>query len=595
MIGYDEASIFIDEEPRSANATSELPPWRILLVDDDQDVHEATKFALHGLTIFGRPLEFLHTHSSAEAQALLSWEQNIAVVLLDVVMETATAGLDLVDVIRKELKLDSLRIILRTGQPGHAPDVDTVRRYDINDYHTKSELTRSRLYVALSTAIRTYDQIEQVAMLAAQLKRQAFHDALVNLPNRNALIEAIDHRIAQNCKEDCLLALLDVDQFAEINDMFGHAYADRLLLAIARRLEESVGSNALVARIGADTFALFGPTETLFPERLRTILMAPFSLDEIEHVVSFAIGIVRLSETQGQGTDRIKDASIALKRAKCGGQGQLAWFTPEIGHETRERTRLLYALREAFNYEKLFVVYQPQLSLETGEIIGFEALARWRTEEGKFVPPDLFIPVAENSGLIVSIGTWVLRMALRAAAELRQAGLGNFHMAVNVSVVQFRHKDFLTTLDAALRDTNTAPHELELEITESVAMMGSDTVAEVFAAMKNRGIALAIDDFGTGFSSLSYLSQLPVDRIKIDRSFVWALESGKRGARIAEMVIPLGRQLGMKVLAEGVENERQLQILRELGCDEGQGYLFAKPLPLPEVLQWAQSRSEVKP
>lgn len=580
---------FIDEVAR-ASAIPELSPWRILIVDDDADVHDATVFGLEGLSILGRPLEYLHAYSAADALALLKREKDIAVVLLDVVMETITAGLDLVGVIRQELGMLNTRIILRTGQPGHAPDVDTVRRYDINDYHTKSEMTRSRLYVALSTAIRAYDQFERVVVLTEQLHAQAYMDALVNLPNRNAFIAAIDSRIAADNGRNCLLALLDVDQFAEINDMFGHAYADRLLQAIARQLEESVGANAYIARIGADTFALLGRAEWLQPKTLQGIFSAPFVLDENEHIVSVAIGLVRMSDTQGAGVDRLKDASIVLKSAKLGGQGQVAWFAPEVVSETRERMRMLQSLRVAFNHARLFVVYQPQLSLQTGKIIGFEALVRWRAEDGSFVPPDKFIPVSEKSGLIVSIGDWVLRTSLRAVAELRRAGLDDFHMAVNVSVVQFRQPDFIATLDAALRETGARPQDLELEITESVAMMGSDCVEQIFTALKARGIALAIDDFGTGFSSLSYLERLPADRIKIDRAFVTALEQGQRGARIAEMIVPLGRQLGMKVLAEGVENEQQLAQLLALGCDEGQGYLFARPLPLAEVLQWVDEK-----
>lgn len=732
----DELVFSEDELPDSAAAHGLQPglhPWRVLIVDDDQDVHEATRFAMHGLRVLDRSLEFLHAHSAAAALDLLAREQDIAAVLLDVVMETVTAGLDMIGVIRNDLGLANTRIVLRTGQPGHAPDVDTVRRYDINDYHTKTELTRGRLFVVLSTAIRAYDQLERTAAnqhflervvgasqrlvaqpglrefsngllaeidelvgvplqglvyvispdcatgngcrviaaspqyadclasevdsmeapataeavrrcletrrsvieprgltlflagtqreqgfvvhvtaaaplppinpqlldmfcsnvalgaekvaLTERLHRQAFFDALVELPNRNAFIEAVDRCLETEGGRGYVLALLDIDQFAEINDMFGHAYADRLLKAISGRLEDTLGG-ATIARVGTDTFGVLGRAELLPPQLLRAIFSMPFALDDSEHVVSVAIGLVRLDETHGQGADRLKDASIAVKRAKAAGHGQIAWFTTTVGHETRERTRLLHALREAFNYERLFPVYQPQLCLATGKIVGFEALLRWRTEDGRFVPPDTFIPIAENSGLIVSLGTWVLRMALNAARELRLAGLDDFHMAVNVSVVQFRHPDFLATLDAALADSGTRPQDLELEITESVAMIGATSIEEMFAALKSRGVGLAIDDFGTGFSSLSYLDRLPADRIKIDRSFVWALDSGQRGERIAEMVIPLGRQLGMKVLAEGVESQQQVERLKALGCDEGQGYLFAKPLPLEDVKQW---------
>ena len=595
MADSSELLTFIEEESGPAavgTATEGVNPWRILIVDDDADIHEATRFALQDVMILDRPLDLLHADSAAAALALLEQEKDIAVILLDVVMETATAGLDLVEQLRTRLSLVNTRIILRTGQPGHAPEIDTVRKYDINDYHTKSELTRNRLYVVLSTAIRAYDQFERAAVLTERLHSQAFVDALVNLPNRNSFIKALDRHLAQEGGQGYLLALLDIDQFAEINDMFGHGYADRLLQAISQRLEDRLGGDAYIGRVGTDTFGLLGRLEKLSPARLSELFSTPFMLDHNEHVVSIATGLVRLEETHGGGADCLKDASIAVKHAKARGQGQTAWFTPAIGHETRERTRLLHALREAYNYDRLFPVYQPQVCLDTGRIIGFEALMRWRTAEGKFVPPDTFIPVAENSGLVVGLGTWILRMALRAAGDLRQAGLENFHMAVNVSVVQFRQADFLATLDAALLETGIAPENLELEITESVAMMGAECIVAIFSALKERGIALAIDDFGTGFSSLAYLDQLPADRIKIDRSFVTALETGQRGARIAEMVIPLGRKLGMKVLAEGIENDWQAARLKELGCDEGQGYLYGRPMPLPDVLQWVKARLE---
>ena len=217
---------------------------------------------------------------------------------------------------------------------------------------------------------------------------------------------------------------------------------------------------------------------------------------------------------------------------------------------------------------------------------------RWQEEDGSFVPPDRFIPIAESSGLIVEIGTWVLRMALLAGDELRRAGHHDLVMAVNVSAGQFAHPDFLDMLDGALAASTAGPSGLELEITESVAIMDPEAVERILHAIKQRGISVAIDDFGTGYSSLSYLDRLPADRIKIDRSFVNALGVGERGARIAEMVIPLGRQLGMKVLAEGIETEEQAARLRRLGCHEAQGYLYARPMRLPDLLGWLAEHKE---
>jgi diguanylate cyclase (GGDEF)-like protein len=704
------------------------------VVDDDVEVHRATAFAIGDLFFFGRPLELLNAYSGKEALAILRREKGIAAVLLDVVMETATAGLDIIAAIREELGLNNLRIILRTGQPGYAPELETIRRYDINDYKTKNELTRNKLFATLSAALRTYDQIcridtsrrqledivlasrrlllspdpvryaaeslelvsaflgvpadglicaaadpdesmtiiagagryeklanrplaeaipLQVSKLVARcigerhclqddngvalclsgvgsgllagyihldqpaefdtrllevfcsniavgaekvsllekLRTAAYVDTLTGLPNRAALLERLGQcGNGADCR-DKVLALVDIDQFSAINDMFGHSYGDQLLRAVAQKLNVGLGNGCMVARVGNDTFAIFGEAGLVSSDTLRPLLSSPFHFGDAEHMISISIGAGRLLDHQsGDLTGLLKDAWIALKRAKMSGQGQDAWFTPSAGEETREHTRLLHALRNAFRLDRLFLVYQPQVDLKNGHIIGVEALLRWRNDEGVFIPPDRFIPIAESSGLIIDLGDWVLRTALRAADEIRSAGHPGITMAVNVSAPQFAHANFLDRLDNALDASGTPPEGLELEITESVALMGADYVEGLLRAVKQRGISVAIDDFGTGYSSLSYLDRLPADRLKIDRSFVNALHAGERGARIAEMVIPLGNQLGMKVLAEGIETAEQAERLTQLGCHEAQGYLYARPMPLQELLAWLENQ-----
>jgi diguanylate cyclase (GGDEF)-like protein len=573
----DDLIAFDDEDA----GTAVMPgrPWRILVVDDDPEVHQATAFALDRLTILDRPIELLHASSGNEALAILKREADIAVILLDVVMETPSAGLDIIAVIRGELGLANARIVLRTGQPGYAPEIETIRHFDINDYKTKSELTRSKLFATLSTALRAYDLLEQ-------LRSIAYSDMLTGLLNRAGLVDRLD-RCSAN--EDCrskVLALIDIDQFAAVNDMFGHAYADRLLGAVGKRLQASFAECCLVARVGNDTFAVFGEDERVQPVSLRILLTEPYKFDDIEHVISVCTGIVRVADSRGSGADVLKDGWIALKHAKLGGHGQNAYFSATAGQEARERTRLLHALRHAFRLERFFLAFQPQVNLASGQVIGVEALLRWRGEDGNFIAPDRFIPIAESSGLIVDLGAWVLRNALRTADEIRQAGHPGITMAINVAAPQFAHPAFLEVLDDALAGTMTPPEMIELEITESVAIMGAESVGHLLRAVKQRRLQIAIDDFGTGYSSLAYLDRLPADRIKIDRSFVNALHAGEKGARIAEMIVPLGHQLGMRVLAEGVETEAQADRLRTLGCHEAQGYLYARPMPLSELLPW---------
>jgi EAL domain-containing protein (putative c-di-GMP-specific phosphodiesterase class I) len=257
-----------------------------------------------------------------------------------------------------------------------------------------------------------------------------------------------------------------------------------------------------------------------------------------------------------------------------------------MGVEIRERVRMMHALRTAFGQNQLFVVYQPQIDLVTRRPVGAEALLRWQTPDGKFISPDRFIPIAEYSGLIIDLGEWVMRTACRELVDLRKAGHHDFMMSINVSQVQFRHPLFLDMLKRALEDTGAPPQNIELEITESMAMEEPDLLIKMLGQIKQTGVSIAIDDFGTGFSSLSYLQRLQIDRLKIDRAFVTEITGSARGSSIAEMVIQLGRNLGLAVIAEGVEDERQAQILQALGCPLAQGFLFARPMTAAALDSW---------
>ncbi|UUZ51931.1 EAL domain-containing protein [Massilia sp. B-10] len=249
----------------------------------------------------------------------------------------------------------------------------------------------------------------------------------------------------------------------------------------------------------------------------------------------------------------------------------------------------MHALRTGFARGELSVVYQPQIDLATRRPLGAEALLRWCGPDGKFISPDRFIPIAEYSGLIIDIGEWVLRTACHEVVRLREAGYRDFTMSVNVSQVQFRHPYFLEMLRSALHDTNAPPENIELEITESMAMEEPDLLIKMLGQIKHTGVSIAIDDFGTGFSSLSYLQRLQVDKLKIDRAFVTEITQSARSSSIAEMVIQLGRNLGLSVIAEGVEDERQAQILQALGCPLAQGFLFARPMAVPALYEWLGS------
>ncbi|MCD2516586.1 EAL domain-containing protein [Massilia sp. G4R7] len=745
--------VFADEaDPASSSPQSAAPPpgipgcpgasWRILVVDDDADVHSTTIFALKGVEMQGRSLEFLHAYSSEEAYAILAREPDIAVVLLDVVMERPDAGLQLVRRIREELGRIEVRIILRTGQPGYAPELDAIRNYDINDYRTKSELTRTKLYTAVAAAVRSYEQLRaldasraglehilgagaqlmalhgvadaargilrQLAALLGQaeagalcvrergdgrpdairaiaaagehaslagsvlagprqaalagavrrtlderrrieddgwltlhlpgkagrdfaacipltrpvgdlecrlldvfasvaavglenvelvthLNQAAFRDQLTGLPNRTHLVELIDAALAGPGRNAATLAIVDLDHFAETNDALGHHFGDMLLVAVGRRLEERLkdcpAAKLEVARIGGDIFCVLGDAAAVQPATIAALFREPFRIDGQDVQVSATLGLVRLSEHDGSGADALKDADIALKRAKAQQRAGFFYFSRSMGVEIRERVRMMHALRSGFQRGELFLAFQPQVDLASGRAFGAEALLRWRTEDGRMIGPDRFIPIAEYSGLIVDIGEWVLRQALAELVRLRAGGHQDFTMSVNVSQVQFRHPHFVDMLRRALDDTGAPAEYVELEITESMAMEEPALLVEKLAQVKRTGVSIAIDDFGTGFSSLSHLQRLQVDRLKIDRTFVTEITGSARGSSIAEMVIQLGRNLGLSVIAEGVEDERQAHILRTLGCPLAQGFLFARPLTPEALLEWLDNQA----
>jgi diguanylate cyclase (GGDEF)-like protein len=572
---------FLDDES-VAGVTAGLV-WRLMVIDDEPDVHRATTFALAGVKILGRPLQFLHAYSAAEATQMLRDEQEVAVVLLDVVMEREDAGLALVKTIRQELHLTELRIILRTGQPGYAPEIETIHDFDINDYKTKSELTRTKLYATVTAAVRAYEQIRKLDQLA-------FYDRLCSLPNRNKFIDLSDQRLASGNFPSDAIAILDVDDFSEINDALGHQQGDRLLQAIAERLKVELGPNVVLARLGGDTFGLMGDISTVDPVAVLDLFRSPFKVNDDSMVVTATMGMTQFLSNEIAGRDALKDANIALKLAKKSRRGSFVMFSAQMGADIRERVRLLQALRHAVESERLFVVYQPQVNLISGKLVGVEALIRWRNEDGTFVPPDRFIPLAEASGMIVAIGDWVLRVSCHELIRLQALGLPDLRMSVNVSQIQFRHPEFLEKLHSAITDTGINPKCLELEITESVAMEDPDFILETLHKIRKMDISVAIDDFGTGYSSLSHLRQLPIDRLKIDRAFVSELSNAVMGGHIASMVIELGRNLNLTVIAEGIEEEGQAQTLLRMGCHEGQGYLYAKPMASAQLVEWIQAR-----
>jgi len=423
-------------------------------------------------------------------------------------------------------------------------------------------------------------------LLFSQLHDFAYFDSLTALPNRRSMINKLDERLLGGERGRYTLALIDVDGFADTNDALGHQYGDDLLKAVAGRMRSTLGNQCALSRLAADTFAVLGQIEQLLPANLQTIFRAPFVIHDQELMLSVTMGIAHLVDVDGDGAEALKNAYLALRRAKTHHRGEYAFFTRDMALEIRERSRLLQSLRVAIERQRLFLVYQPQITLSTGKVSGIEALLRWRSEDGRLIEPSRFIPIAEHSGMIIGIGEWVLRMACFQQAEISRKGFPGVSMAINISVAQFRHPRFIASVQSALADSGVDPRLIELEITESVAMEEIDFLSHTLETVKALGVRVAVDDFGTGFSSLSYLQRLQVDRLKIDRGFITDIATDERARRIPELVIELGHKLGLSVIAEGVETQAQADTLKSLGCDDAQGYLYSRAVEPQILLEW---------
>lgn len=417
----------------------------------------------------------------------------------------------------------------------------------------------------------------------------AYYDALTELPNRTLLQDRINKALAGagRRKEKVAVLFLDLDRFKIINDSMGHSSGDILLQEVAARLKEWAREQDTVARVGGDEFVLVltgirqASDAAVAAERVVNLIATAFSVHGQSLNVTCSVGVSMFPEHGMDGETLIKHADAAMYSAKQHGPNNVQFFTEDLNIQMVERLTLEHGLRQALDRQEFFLAYQPQMDIATGRIVGMEALLRWRHPQLGLVPPNKFIQIAENSGLIVPIGEWVLRTACAQTKKWQNEGLPPVQIAVNVSAVQFRQEGFRDLVRNVLRETGLAPQNLELELTESLLLTNADVVFSVLQELNEMGLKLAIDDFGTGYSSLSYLRQFTVGKLKIDRSFIRDVAASPDDAAITIAIISMARNLNLKVIAEGVETEAQMSFLRAHQCDEIQGYHFSKPL-LPD-------------
>ncbi|WP_193771133.1 putative bifunctional diguanylate cyclase/phosphodiesterase [Candidatus Magnetaquicoccus inordinatus] len=717
----------------------------ILVVDDDEDVHKLTRLVLRDLRFDHRPVTFLHAYSASEAYALLLKYSDVAVLLLDVVMETDHAGLHLVRQIREQIRNSLVRIILRTGQAGQAPELKVIAEYDINDYREKTELTSQKLISAVTVALRGYRDLLTIQQLSQQkqqteerlkivttifegalteaekqlsitqnvlehavegvmitdrtgkilavnpaftaitgfsaaeaigqtprllrsnrqkhsfyekmwqeisdhghwkgelwnrrkngeaypqfatitairdhsgqashyisvfhdltplqardqaLRYAGQHDTLTGLPNRDLFMDRLAQAIGHASRSNTRMVVLffDIDRFQNINNQLNFLSGDQLLQDIAGRLRDFIREGDTLARMGGDSFA-FILREIRQPEdalvvvnKLVKAIAHPFMVGQTELHITTSIGITLYPDDGEQPLALVKNAEIALTRAKNAGRDTYQFYKPAMGDQVDRRLMMEKDLRAAIDNQQFVLHYQPKVDVQNNRIVGMEALVRWNHPTSGMVSPGEFIPIAEESGLVIPMGEWILQTACRQTRVWLDAGFAPLKVAVNLSARQFRQPGLYALIANVLQETGLSADSLELEITESMMVENVEEAIQVLTQLRSLGLSIAMDDFGTGYSSLSYLKRFPIQTLKIDRSFIRDLPHHADDVAIVRAIVAMGKSLRLQVVAEGVENKEQLDFIAENRIDEIQGFFYSRPLPADAFVRLLQEK-----
>lgn len=537
--------------------TSSAQPLRLVLLADDPAWHECLVAALG---VLPSPHQLVEAPDWATATACLA-EAGPSLLLTTAAHRPASG------------RFPWPTVLLLETEPGEAPE-------GVIDWLTGPRLDPELLRRCLRYA-------RERCNLQGVVQRLTRQDPLTGITNRQGFQALLAARLVEDRGEGLVLGVLDLDNFRRVNDALGHQAGDRLIVQVVARLKAELEVGDRLARLGGDEFGLLLEADRMEPveklaDRLMGALAEPYWLDGETLMLGCSLGLARA--TPGADADQLFWlAQIAMRQAKAS-QG-CTWhrYNERVNRSASSLADLEGELRRALRRDDLELHYQPRLCIETGRIVGMEALVRWPHAERGLLAPDEFIPMAEESGLIVPLGYWVIARALRDMQSLRDSGAGELHMAVNLSFRQFQDSQLLATLERLIAERGVDPHWLEFELTETAVMRRSDQVRGTMNALAELGVRFSLDDFGTGFSSFVHLSRLPISLLKIDKSFVEQMASRPQNGRLVRAMIGLAHELGLEVVAEGVEGAAQLGQLRRFGADQVQGYLISKPLPLAEL------------
>ncbi len=587
----------------------------LLLVDDEKDVGTALERLLRydGYNI-------LRANSGQDGLKILA-QHDVGVVISDENMP-GMSGVEFLTQV-KELYPDTIRIVL-----SGVGDFETVTaainqgaiykyfskpwdnealRVDVMEAFWHQELVREKrqLLQQIQSANELLAQVNLDLAAAMELKdsqidRAVHYDALTNLPNRLLFLDRLDQEITRAQRDNSMMAVLsiDLDRFKQVNDSFGHPVGDQLLQAVAERLVSLVRACDTVARIADDEFCivLTGVNNTHAAGEVSQKLLDSFMRNSIsinDNVIFITLSIgISVFPVDGLNTmTLLKNADAAMYQAKKEGRNNFQYYAERMNATAWQRLKLETELRQALENEEFVLYYQPKVDMDSGKIIGAEALLRWQSPERGLVAPGEFIPLLEDTGLILPVGEWVLRAACKQARAWQAVGIQDVHIAVNLSTLQFKQPDFAGLVLGILKENGLDPAlgTIELELTESLLMSNAEGAVETLVRLHEAGIQFSIDDFGTGYSSLSYLKRFPISRLKIDQSFVRDLSRDKEDEAIVAAIVALGHSLGLKVIAEGVETAAQHDQLLKKGCNEMQGFLFSRPVPVEEMTYLLQN------